>query len=174
VEFGDRSVGAEVLGVRLAAVLLTFAAGASAQIRTLGVCEALNSTISGEEVVIRGRFTRWVHGTAFFEGLKIETCPGWRARLFTAPAAIGVEFVSTPEAHTPVTRDAALEFLRRIMGQSVSGTFTSANFSMKGMLVKKFWPCVFRGRDGQWSGLGFGGNGKYLAELVMTEVPSEP
>jgi hypothetical protein len=160
--------------MRLAANLIMFAAAASAQVRTLGVCEALNSTISGEEVVIRGRFARWVHGTAFFEGLKVETCPGWRTRFFTAPAAIGVEYVSTPEAHTPITRAAALEFLERIFRHSVSGTFTSPSFSMKGILVKKSWPLIFRGRDGQWFGLGFGLNGDYLAELVMTEVPSEP
>jgi hypothetical protein len=134
----------------------------------------LNSTISGEEVVIRGLFIRWVHGIAFFEGPDVETCPGWRTRFFTAPAAIGVEFFSTPETHTPITKDEALKFLRRIGARSDRGTFTSPAFSMKGILLKKFWPSIFRGRDGQWFGFGFGLMGDYLAELVMTEIPSEP
>lgn len=158
--------------LRLSAILLAFAAGASAQVRTLGVCEALDSAISVEEVVIHGWFTKWVHGIVFFEGPNAETCPGWRTRLFTAPAAIGVSLFSTPESRTPITKDEALEFLRRIGARSVQGTFTVPAFSMKGILVKKFWPCIFRGRDGQWFGLGLGANGAYLAELVMTEVPS--
>ena len=172
MEFVDRSVGAEVLGVRLAAILLTFVTGVSAQGRTLGVCEALNSTISREEVVIRGRFTMWVHGIEFFEGTNIQTCPGWRTRFFTAPAAIRVALSSTPEASTPIGREEAIEFIRRISARKVRGAFTTPSFSLRGILVKKLWPCIFRGRDGQWFGRGFGGNGEYLAELVVTELPS--
>lgn len=154
------------------AILLALATGATAQPRILGVCEALNSRISGEEVVIQGRFTKWTHGLAFFEGSNVETCPGWRTRFFTAPAAIEVELFSTPEVHSPIGREEALEFLRRIGARSVWRTFTSPSFSLRGILVKKPWPCIFRGSDGEWFGRGFGANGAYLAELVVTEIPS--
>jgi hypothetical protein len=158
--------------MRIAAVLLALTAGAAAQIRTLGVCEALNSTISREEVVIQGRLTLWQHGMAFFEEPNAAPCPGWRRRFFTAPAAIDITFESIPEARTPIRREEALEFLRKISARSVRGTVTIPSLSLRGVLAKKFWPCIFRARGGEWIGQGFGANGAYLAELIVTEIPS--
>jgi hypothetical protein len=144
-------------------------AAASAQTKVMGVCEALNSAISSEEVIIHGTYNSWMEGAGFSEGLDGEPCPGWRKRFFTAPAFIDASRFS--ERMSLEQKQAYFEILKKQV--SAHGAFTGP-LAIKGVLIKKFWLFIFRGRDGVYWGNGFGPYGGYLAELVMTEPPILP
>lgn len=161
---------------QLRLVTLTLAAwpqSLSAQPRPLGVCEALNSAVDHQAVVIHANLALTPHLTYVFDGTADEPCPGWRKRFITAPAAIPILIGSYSEVRVPDSlRNDLTNFLLHLRGRTVnrSGRFM---VTISGVLIRKPWLLTFRGATGEYVGWGEGLYGGFAALLVVTSVPIE-
>jgi hypothetical protein len=123
----------------------------------MGVCEALNSAAGTREVILRARIVGEPHhGYWLSEGLDGDPCPGWCKRFFTAPSAIAPVFSSFPGAQlTKAQERLNIELIKRLYLLSKPAGYVNSTITINGILVKKFWPFIFRLKDGSYIGNGF-------------------
>jgi hypothetical protein len=145
-----------------------------AQNRPLTVCEALDSSRDHQQVVIRGDVFTPRESGGLSEGLGGEPCKGWPRHYFTAPSVIPIFLSSMPgvaltEAQTAQNKAFRLRLIE------VRTALRSAPYvvTLKGTLLRKAFPIIFRRSDGFYAGLGFGPNGEYSAVLVVQEILDE-
>jgi len=141
----------------------------SAQERTLGLCETLNSAVNHQAVVIHTPMGVTRHGTFLFEGTGQDPCPGWPKRFFTAPSAIPVIIGYYPgiRVSDDLYRD-NFDFVQRLRTLEKANPSFRHMVTIRGVLVRKPWLLSFRGRDGSYGGWGEGVNGGAAAVLVVT------
>jgi hypothetical protein len=139
---------------------LFLACVASAQTQPWSVCGILDSAADHQEVIARVRISgSYHHGFGLSEGLDGEPCPGWRRRFFTAPSVLlpkvssgfGVLLTSEEE-------QMGLGFLFRLrdLSRRSPGALNKLTVTMRGAVVKKSWPWMFRRSDGSYMGNAFG------------------
>jgi hypothetical protein len=152
---------------------LLIACAASAQTKTLSVCEALDSGVDGQEVVLRGVIAgESHHGFGLSEGIDGDPCPGWRRRFLTTPSFILFDYFSHLGVHlTKEQEQLNLYFLRRL-SFLLSPNTSRSGVKIKGVLVRKPWPLIFRRQDGTYWGNGFGQDGWCPTVLVITSIPT--
>jgi hypothetical protein len=187
LEFVDQFVGAEVLtlqvearathfGMRLTSIFLLVACDASAQTKPMGVCEALESPAGQREVVLRARLGGGhYHGWVLVDTFSDDPCPGWRRRFFTAPPWIPLYFSSDLGVQLAKEQERRnFEFLLKLYKLD-RPSWVRPTITIRGVLVKQFWPLIFRAKDGQYIGDALGPhNNAALAVLIMTEPPILP
>jgi len=160
--------------MRLAGIFLFVACAASAQTKPMGACEALESPAGQHEVVLRARL-----GGGHYHGWLVDTfsddpCPGWRRSFFTAPAGIPLYFSS--DLGVQLTKEQErrnFEFLLKLYKLD-RPRWVRPTITIRGVLVKQFWPFIFRAKDGEYLGDALGPYHNALAVLVMTEPPIFP
>jgi hypothetical protein len=144
------------------------------QTRPMSVCDALNSAADRQVVVIRAAIASTPHQTFLFEGTGRDPCPGWRKRFFTAPSVIPTIFGSYAGVHVP--DNLLLENLHFVQHlKSIQQVKPSAQLfvTVKGVLIRKRWPLIFRNSDGIYCCWGEGVDGGSAAVLVVTSTPIE-
>jgi hypothetical protein len=65
-----------------------------------------------------------------------------------------------------------LDFHRRLCVLAGNHNRVLSEVTIKGVLVKKPWPVIFRRHDGTYQGNGFGEEGAWPAFLIVTALPS--
>jgi hypothetical protein len=145
----------------------------SAQDRPISVCEALNSVRDHQVVVVRAKVEATRHEISLSAGLGGEPCEGWPRRYFTAPSLIPI-FVSAPGVHpTEVQTAANLEFIRRLARVRAEHRPSDYMATIKGTLLRKTMPLIFRSPGGDYIGFGFGLDGAYAAAIVVQSILDE-
>jgi hypothetical protein len=161
--------------MRLTSILLFVACAASAQNKLMGVCEALESPAGQHEVVLRARLGGGhYHGWWLVDTSSDDPCPGWRRRFFTAPSGIPLYFSSDLGVQLTEEQERRnFEFLLKLYKLDRPG-WARPIITIRGTLVKQFWPFIFRAQDGQYFGDALGPYHNALAVLVMTQPPILP
>jgi len=153
------------------AVLLWAHPGIAQQPR-LGVCEALDSGVDHQEVVLHGKIASTVHDFYLFEGNGRDPCPGWPKNWFTAPAAIPLVVSTYSDIQVPINLTRNLFDYSRDLRQFLGANrFVAPTATVKGTLVRKPVPLIFRFSDGSYAGWGEGFEGGSAAVLVLKSVP---
>ena len=144
-----------------------------AQTRPLGICQALNSAANHQLVTIHGRVVL-SHGDYLVEGTGRDPCPGWRTRLFTAPASIPLVIESYNGVRVPegLIRN-YVDFMVRLRSLQKANPSAQHMVTISGVLIRKALPLSFRGSGGSYAGWGEGAEGGFAAELVVTSLPVE-
>ncbi len=144
---------------------------ANAQTRSLSVCDALTSGVDHQVVVIHAAIALYRHGTYIFEGTGQDPCPGWRKQFFTAPASIPLAIASYPGVSVPtnIFRDNA-DILSRIRNRQQANSIARFMVTVRGVLIRKSLPLIFRRLDGKYVGFAEGIDGTSAALLVATSV----
>lgn len=155
----------------IALLAVAWPVAALAQARTVGVCEALNSSSDHQDVAIRATLALTRHGAFLIEGTGRDPCPGWPPHLFTAPSAIPLfngSNYGVRVADSQVRKTLGL-FVHLRNGQG-SDTATHRVVTASGVLIRKTWLLVFRSSDGTYCCGGVGPDGGYAALLVVKSV----
>jgi hypothetical protein len=158
----------------LTAIMFSMAPFGVAQSTPLSVCQALNSDGDHREVVVRGKVLGGIHGLFIGEGENDDPCPGWPQRFFTLPSKIGLEFVSSHGVQlTEEQRRLNLDLLTRLHKFRVQGELRHYPITVGGVLVRKFWPLLFRRTDGNYRSFGWGPDEEYPVILVIKSIRYE-
>jgi hypothetical protein len=158
----------------LLVLLLVSMAFAAAQTEPMSVCQMLDSASDHQEVVARVKISGgYYHGFGLSEGLHGDPCPGWRKRFFTAPSVLMPMFssccgVQLSQDESRMVRD----FLDRLWDESRNNSTRDLTVTLRGVIVKKAWPWIFRRSDGVYMGNAFGPTGGYPAIFVIKEILS--
>jgi len=159
----------------IGAVFIGWAFSMSAQVRPLGVCEALNSVEDRQQVVIRAAVRSTRHGIFLFEGTGQDPCPGWPARLFTAPATIPLLSATYPGVGTSIEQARKSENLalrlRRLQASNPASLYI---VTVRGVILRKRLLLTVRFGDGSYCCGGFRLDGSYAALLAVTAILDEP
>ena len=165
-----------MIAPRVSAIALLAAAfpvTVTAQPRTVGVCEALNSIGDHQPASIRGTLSMTRHGAFLVEGTGTEPCQGWPQRLFTAPSAIPLFNGSYSGVRVPDGQiQRTLDFFKRLRNFQNAERSPRPVATVSGVLIRKTWLLVFRYPDGTYHGGGVGPDGAYAALLVVTSAPN--
>jgi hypothetical protein len=139
----------------------------------MGVCEALDSPAGTREVVLRARLGgSYIHGYALTDNFVEDACPGWRRRFFTAPPWIPLSFSSDLGVH--LTKDQErrnFEFFGKLCKLDTR-EWVHPTVTITGVLVRQFWPFIFRAKNGEYFGDALDPYSHSLAVFVITEPPS--
>ena len=145
-----------------------------AQVRPLGVCEALNSAADHQRVLIHAAMGSTQHMTFLYEGTGTDPCPGWRKYLFTAPSTIPLVTTSYSGIHVPsgLFYD-YIQFAKRLRDLHRGNPSAQSMVTISGVLIRPRWPLIFMSARGEYFGWGEGLNGGYASILVVTSAPIE-
>jgi hypothetical protein len=160
--------------LKLAIVVATgIVAVAHAEVGPLTVCEALSSIRDREDVTIHAPLLLTRHLTAVAEAFdNSDPCPGWPRRFFTAPSVIPLTGpLFGVRVSVEVWRKALDFFGCQRMRQRENPSYHPM-MTVRGVLLRKTWPLIFRGHDGEYFGWGFGLDGASAALLVLTSPPT--
>lgn len=145
-----------------------------AQSTPLSVCQALNSVGDHHEVVVRAEVFGGIHGLFIREGMNDDPCPGWPLRLFTVPSVIALEFVSSHGVQlTEEQRRLNRDLLTRLHKLRARDELKHYPITLGGVLVRNFWPLIFRRTDGSYRGFGMGPDEAYPVILVIRSIRYE-
>jgi len=143
----------------------------------LGVCEALESAVDHQEIVIRGVMTgESHHGFFLSQGINGDPCPGWRLTFLTAPSALALGLASSFGVQlTAEQRRLNLDFFGRLSKMSKGRPLSGYRVVARGVFVRRAWSLIFRRADGTYYSLGSDLDpfGVYQALLVMKSAREE-
>ena len=119
----------------------------------MGVCEDLDSPAGTREVVFRARLGgSYIHGYVLADDLVDDPCPGWPRRFFTAPPWIPLYFSSDLGVHLTKEQERRnLEFFLKLSKLDYRNR-VAPTITISGVLVKQFWPFIFRAKNGEYFG----------------------
>jgi len=161
--------------VYFAIIALTCLRSAICQSRPLGVCDALNSAVDNQAVVIHAAIASTQHGNFLFEeGTSPEPCPGWPNHLFTAPPVIPLilgSYAGVDVSHDLFWKN--VELLLRLRTLQKANPSLVHMVTVSGIVIRKRWPLIFRNRKGEYCCWGEGPDGSYAALLVVTSPLTE-
>jgi hypothetical protein len=66
-----------------------------------------------------------------------------------------------------------LDFLKRLVAASRQHTLEHRSVTLSGVVLRKAGAFIYRGKDGQYLGNGFGSGGGVLCALVVTSIRDE-